>query len=207
MNLYLAMLIGLVIGSIPSAFLIVKRLQGIDITSEGSKNMGAMNSYESTGSRKIGIFVLLADVAKGAIAVLLISLLPDVTYTDMAVGGLWAVIGHNFSIFMGLKGGRGLATTVGVFLVLNPIPVILWLLLWLTAFYVIKRHIHIANAIATVATPIMVFSTPDKLLDIAAFMPITDHLQFKILVTAVCIVILIRHIKPLMEYVKAEENS
>jgi glycerol-3-phosphate acyltransferase PlsY len=207
MNLYFAMLIGLVIGSIPSAFLIVKRLHGVDILSEGSKNMGAMNSYESTGSRKIGVFVLIADVAKGAIAVLLISLLPDVSYSDMAVGGLWAVIGHNFSIFMGLKGGRGLATTVGVFLVLNPIPVILWLLLWLTAYYVIKRHIHIANAIATVATPIMVFSTPDKLLDIAAFMPITDHMQFKILVTAVCIVILIRHIKPLMEYVKESENS
>lgn len=201
------MIIGLVIGSIPSAVLIVKRMNGTDIMKEGSKNMGAMNSYESTGSRKIGALVLLADAAKGAVTILLISLLPDASYTDMAVGGLWAVIGHNFSIFMGLKGGRGLATTTGVFLVLNPLPVILWCLLWLTGYYVIKRHVHIANAIATVAAPVMIFSTPDKLLDIFAFMPITDHMQFKILVTLICVVILIRHIKPLKEFAQASTES
>lgn len=207
MNVFLAILIGFILGSIPSAYLIVRYLFGIDITKNGSGNIGAMNSYETTGKRYIGVTVFLADLAKGAAAVFVTNLLPGVEYFHLGLAGLWAVIAHNYSIFMGFKGGRGLATAVGVFGMLNPFPIILWCILWLTGYYAIRRNIHVANSIASVGLPIMVFSTPDKLLDLFAIIPIESYLQFKIIVTAICIVILARHIQPLKELFKNDENK
>jgi glycerol-3-phosphate acyltransferase PlsY len=207
MIVFLAILIGFLTGSIPSAYLLIKHLYGFDITSSGSGNVGAMNSYETTGKRYVGVVVFLADVAKGAAAVLLTSLIPGVEYFHLGLAGLWAVIGHNFSIFMAFKGGRGLAAAVGVFAVLNPLPIILWCILWLTGYYVIRRNVHVANAIASVGLPIMAFSTPDKLLDLFSVIPIESHLQFKLIISAICIVILIRHIKPLKELFNSDENN
>ncbi len=207
MNVLLAIIIGFLLGSIPTAYLLVKHLYGFDITGSGSGNVGAMNSYETTGKRSVGIVVFLADVAKGASAVLLTSIIPDIEYFHLGLAGLWAVIGHNFSIFMAFKGGRGLATAVGVFAVLNPFPIILWCILWLTGYYVIRRNIHVANSIASVGLPIMAFSTPDKLLDLFSLVPIESHLQFKIIITAICAVILIRHIQPLRELFKSDNAN
>lgn len=108
------------LGSIPSGLLLGKAY-GIDVRKEGSGNIGATNLYRTVG-RKVGLLTLLCDCLKGFIPVLLVKLsaLP-VEYAAWV--GLAAFCGHVFSLFLRFKGGRGVATALGVFLALAPVAV------------------------------------------------------------------------------------
>jgi glycerol-3-phosphate acyltransferase PlsY len=104
------------LGSIPSAYLIARLVAGVDITQVGDGNVGAKNTYQSVGW-PAGLAVGLADVAKGAASVGMARHLnmPDgIVY----LVGACAVAGHDFSLYLGLRGGQGMATMVGVFGVL-----------------------------------------------------------------------------------------
>jgi glycerol-3-phosphate acyltransferase PlsY len=110
------------LGSISFAVLIVRAVTGKDIRAEGSGNAGATNVLRGHG-KKLALLVALLDVAKGAAAVLLMRL---VTADPMwaAAAGLAAVLGHVFPILYGFRGGKGVATAVGAFLVLAPLAVL-----------------------------------------------------------------------------------
>jgi glycerol-3-phosphate acyltransferase PlsY len=115
------------LGSIPTGLLLGK-LYGIDVRSEGSGNIGATNLYRTVG-RKVGILTLLGDCLKGLIPVLLVKnsgLPPEYA----AWVGLAAFCGHVFSLFLAFKGGKGVATALGVFLALSPLAVLIALLLF-----------------------------------------------------------------------------
>lgn len=115
------------LGSIPTGLLLGK-LYGIDVRSEGSGNIGATNLYRTVG-RKVGILTLLGDCLKGLIPVLLVKnsgLPPEYA----AWVGLAAFCGHVFSLFLAFKGGKGVATALGVFLALSPLAVLFALLLF-----------------------------------------------------------------------------
>ena len=114
--------IAYLIGSIPSAYLAGRLMKGIDIRSEGDRNPGAGNAYRSIGPRA-GMAVAVADVGKGAIAVLVARGTVGTPGVEM-MAGLVVVIGHNWPVFLQLRGGRGAAATVGVFFMLMPIPAI-----------------------------------------------------------------------------------
>ena len=130
-----ALLLAYLLGCVPSAWLAGKWVKGIDIRRHGSGNMGATNVFRVLGPGP-GVAVLLADIAKGALAVLLIPrLIPlgDAPWTDTpwvgyGLGALWwpcflglaAVLGHTYTVFLGFKGGKGVATSLGVFLALAP---------------------------------------------------------------------------------------
>ena len=117
-----AMMMAYAVGSIPSAYLAGRLLKGKDIREEGDQNPGAGNAYRTMGP-KVGIAVGAVDIGKGAIAVLIAIGLVGGTGVGMAAGAV-AVVGHNWPIFLRLRGGRGAATTVGVFIALIPIPAI-----------------------------------------------------------------------------------
>lgn len=119
------------IGSIPTALLIGKLFYGIDIREHGSFNPGATNSIRVLGKRA-GLFVLIIDVAKGAVSAALPFLLQvdvDPLYT-----GLIAVFGHCFPIFAGFRGGKAIATTAGTLLIANPA---LFVITYITFIFVI----------------------------------------------------------------------
>ena len=200
----LAVVLGYLIGAIPSAFLIIKLFAKKDILSEGTGNAGAMNCYEVTGKKYIGIMVFLADLLKGILAVFIGSLISHGDFLIIGITAVWAVIGHNFNVFFGLKGGRGLATTTGIFFALNPYPVIAWVLVWLASYYIIQKNVHIANAVACLGAPIMMFSTNNQLISLMNIQHIPDLFQLKILVTVLSFVILLRHIQPLKELVNTK---
>ena len=115
-----AIVMAYLIGSIPSAYVIGRLLKGKDIREEGDRNPGAGNAYRTIGPRA-GLAVGAADIAKGSVAVLLTRGLTGSTGAEMTAGAV-AVMGHNWSIFTQLRGGRGAASTVGVFIALMPIP-------------------------------------------------------------------------------------
>lgn len=121
LSLLLLALGAYVAGSIPSGYLICKVLLGIDIRTLGSGNPGTANVYRSVGPRA-GLGTLVLDVAKGAIPVVLTKHFVTQDVSVLLVCGVAAIAGHFWMVFLRFKGGKGVATSAGVFLVLMPKP-------------------------------------------------------------------------------------
>ena len=117
----LAIIIGYLLGSIPFAYIAGRLIKGVDIRQVGGRNMGALNAMREIGTAA-GIAVLIADMAKGLIAVLIAQWL-GLPLIFLFIVGLAAVVGHNWPISLGFKGGRGAATAIGVLFALAPYPV------------------------------------------------------------------------------------
>ncbi len=206
MLILLILVISYLIGTIPSSFIIVKIFDKKNIFESGTGNPGAMNSYEVTGRKSIGFLVLIADLLKGILAAYISFLLAKNDIKLLMVGLIWVVIGHNYNIFFSGKGGRGLATAAGTFGILNPMFVVSWLISWLLGYFVIQKNVHIANAIALLGGPILVFSTPSELFQITEILHVSQIFTLKIAYTIVCFIILLRHIKPLKELAGIKEK-
>ena len=138
------------LGSISFAVLIVRLTTGTDIRAEGSGNAGATNVLRSYG-RKLAILVALLDVGKGAAAVLLMRL---VTADPLwgAAAGLAAVLGHVFPVFYGFRGGKGVATVVGAFLVLAPLALLSCLAVFVLVV-ALTRYVSLGSVISMVLLP------------------------------------------------------
>jgi len=146
------------VGSIPTAFIFGKAIKGIDIRKFGSGNVGATNALRVLG-KKVGITVLILDILKGVIPILLVQIVvsrvnisPDI-FRIMA--GVSCICGHNWTIFLNFKGGKGIATTLGVLIglalktpglgVILLLVVLFWLLLF--ALFRIVSLASIASAL------------------------------------------------------------
>lgn len=139
------LILAYLLGSIPFSLLIGRRVKGIDLRQHGSGNLGASNVYRTLGPGWGG-FCLLLDVAKGVAAVLVMTMvvggqavgesLPLRLTPDMyrILAGIVAIFGHSVSPFAGFGGGKGIATTFGVFLVLEPFPVLFAFAVFLAVF-------------------------------------------------------------------------
>jgi glycerol-3-phosphate acyltransferase PlsY len=141
---WLIILIGYLLGSVPTAYIAGRILKGKDIRQMGDKNAGAANAYRELGSRA-GIIVGVIDAAKGAV-VILIAQASHMSQTVVMITGAAAVIGHNWPVFLGFRGGRGESTTIGILLTLVTQPM---LILAGPAILVllIKRNVIIASAV------------------------------------------------------------
>lgn len=144
------------IGSIPTAYIIVKLKSNKDITKEGSGNVGTLNSLMVTGSKAVGAVVLVLDVLKGLVPVYIMLYLMQADYFAVMICSCGIILGHNYPVWLRFKGGRGLAPGAGIFLILNYYIIIGWLLTWLVVF-AFKRKVLIANTIATFALPVYIF--------------------------------------------------
>ena len=120
MLLALSIIIAYLLGSIPTAYIAGRLTRGEDIRKLGGGNMGAANAARELGL-KVGIIVLAVDIAKGAGAVLIAKAL-DVPQIWVFLAGFAAVVGHCWPVWLKFRGGKGAATTVGVFLALAPLP-------------------------------------------------------------------------------------
>ncbi|MBX3043457.1 MAG: glycerol-3-phosphate acyltransferase [Candidatus Kapabacteria bacterium] len=207
MELLLSIVVSYLIGTIPSSYIIVKLFGKKDIFEHGSGNPGALNSFETTGSRAIGISVLILDLVKGVAAAILAYYLSGGFYIPFMAGLVWVIIGNNYNIFFGGKGGRGLAVAAGAFGAVSPYFVVTWLVMWLAGYYIVRKNVHIANGIALIGAMILVFSTPDAMYELFSFFPVTDYLALKITFSLGCFVILIRHFKPLRELAQSDNKE
>ncbi len=118
-------ILGYLIGSIPSAYIIGKLAKGIDIRKVGDGNVGGANAFREVGAIA-GLTVIIADILKGVVTILIAQAL-DLNQTAVFVAGFACVIGHIYPVFLGFKGGRGEATTGGILLVLIPVPALILL--------------------------------------------------------------------------------
>ena len=114
-----SILVGYMLGSIPSAFIVAKLRKGIDIREVGRGNMGAVNVMREVGMWE-GALVAVVDVGKGAAAIIFGQAL-GVSQPWLLVAGGAAVLGHSFPVYIGFRGGQGVATVIGVVLVLSPV--------------------------------------------------------------------------------------
>ena len=143
------------LGAVPFGIIIAKAAQK-DLTKSGSGNQGAANAFRTLGA-KGGALVLLADLLKGTVACLLayVSLVPGFALAPTkAILGLLAVLGHNYSIFRGFKGGKGIATTCGVVLALNPKVACLAALVWL-AMIALTKYPSVGSLSAVTSMPLL----------------------------------------------------
>jgi len=136
-NFIISIVAAYLLGSIPFSYIFGK-LQGIDIRQHGSGNVGATNALRVLGS-KIGVITLLLDMGKGFVAVQLARILmPGVFEGYYVIIALVAITGHIFTLFLGFKGGKGVATSAGVFINLLPLPCLLTLIVFVIVVAISK---------------------------------------------------------------------
>lgn len=205
MNYLISIFLGYFFGSIPSAYLIVKFSHNKNITISGSGNVGALNSYEVTNSKLIGIIVFILDFIKGLIPVLVVNFFIDDQFNLLVNTALFVVLGHCFSIFLKFKGGRGLSTAAGALISIAPSIFVVWGIIWIVS-YIYKRHIHFANSAASLLTAILAFTAKKALIKFT-FPYAGSNLEFSIYISLIMLIIISKHYQPLKEYFSPVNNS
>lgn len=191
------------LGSIPTAYIFGRLLKGIDIRKHGSGNVGATNALRVLGKGP-GIIVLILDMLKGLVAVVLLgglvsakqSLLPAEIICILF--GIICVCGHNWTIFLGFKGGKGVSTTLGVllglsvelhgFIIIFGLSILTWLIVFL-----IVRIVSIASVVTGISLPIFML----------LFKQSTVVVSLGILL---CILIVVRHRSNISRFFRGEEK-
>jgi glycerol-3-phosphate acyltransferase PlsY len=159
MHIYLIVAgVAYLLGSIPFGFLLVLLFRKQDIRAQGSGNIGATNVVRS-GARGLGALTFLLDTGKGAASVLLAEYLARnagaVTLQNAAIlAGFWAMVGHIFPVWLRFKGGKGVATALGVFLALSLWAAVAALGLFLIVF-LLTRYVSLASIFAAIALPFL----------------------------------------------------
>ncbi len=150
MRILLILTIAYLIGSIPSGYLIVRAKEGGDVRETGSGGTGATNVSRNAG-KGAGILTLVLDVIKGVFVVFLAGILSDglFPYADwtIAFAGMLAILGHIFPVWLRFRGGKGVATALGVFLMLAPIVVVVALVIFAITF-ALTRYVSLASVVA-----------------------------------------------------------
>lgn len=205
MEYLLSSLIGYLLGSFPTAYIFLQKTKGLDITQEGSGNVGAMNSFEVSNSKFVGISVLFIDLLKGGASVLIPILVFGNVFIYPAIGLLFAVFSHCYNPWIFFKGGRGLATAAGGAAIIFPYLLAVWVILWVL-FYVMRKDILLANIAATILSVLVLFGTYRIAFNFAFPKPA----GVDILLTAsssILIIIFIKHIEPLKELIQKQKNK
>jgi glycerol-3-phosphate acyltransferase PlsY len=200
-------IVGYLIGSIPSAYIITKLKTGVDLRKEGSRNIGAMNAYEVTGKKSIGSLVLAADFLKGLLPVVVFELMGLSSALLVLMPAL--VLGHCYPVWLRFHGGRGLATAAGALLLVIPTAVIVWLLVYMLTKRVVNQ-VHIGATAATIAVGLLLWLLPASSIESAtfSFSGLSNSIEpLKISISALILVILSRHVEPLLAYFREPSEA
>lgn len=197
MLIALSFIICYLIGSIPTSFLIAKYLKGIDIREHGSGNVGATNTARVVGKLP-GLLVLAIDILKGLVCVMLVAKLfigfginIDPAIYALMLGSM-AIIGHIWTVFLGFKGGKGIATSSGVFIGVAPKIFLAALVIWIIVF-AWKRYVSLASIISAISIPVM--------LAVMSYPP-----SFVVITSVVCGITVYRHYPNIKRLVRGEEH-
>lgn len=146
-------LFGYLLGSVPTGVLLTKFFSKVDPRKVGSKNIGATNIFRTAG-KALGILTLVGDVLKGMIPIG-IAIQWGVSDLWIAIAGLSAFLGHIFPIFLGFKGGKGVATALGVYVMISPIAVLIEFLLFAGMVWR-WRYISLGSISCATTIPILI---------------------------------------------------
>lgn len=152
LHFVLGFVLGHLCGSVPSGLWLVQAFHGIDIRNYGSKNIGTTNVFRTVGP-KTAVLVLLADAFKGIVAVALMNYFFQSPLLNV-VTALGALLGHNYSVFLGFKGGKGVATALGLLVFLMPKVAVGSFLVWLV-LVLLTRFVSLGSIVAAICTPVL----------------------------------------------------
>ena len=152
MPLFLACVASYLIGSIPNGLIFGKLFWGVDLREHGSHNIGATNAWRTLGKGP-GFLIFFLDFLKGVCGVYLGSL-TDSSPASLVLGGLMAIVGHSCSLFLRFKGGKGVATGLGVIAMLMPKTTILIFLLWFLLVY-FTGYVSLGSVVAASFVPFL----------------------------------------------------
>jgi glycerol-3-phosphate acyltransferase PlsY len=210
--LAIIVILSYLVGSIPNSIIISKAVSGIDIRNHGSGNAGGTNVMRVLGW-KYGLFVIFLDALKGAIAVVIVSRLfygplpfqnvspfDDFTLVQI-IAGMSAVIGHIWTVFAGFKGGKGIATALGMLLTLITIDMLIAVGIF-TLVVLISRYVSLGSIIAAISVPATLFIRENLFhVDIPGY---STLFPFIIGVTAL---VIFTHRKNLVRIINGNENK
>lgn len=196
-HLILVVVISYFLGTIPFALIITKVSTGKNPGSEGSGNYGALNTYEITNKKTLGLLVFLCDAIKGGLAVCFAYFIIFPKFFYAIIAALFVVLGHDYNFFLRFKGGRGLATALGSVLVFNPLIAIIWIGLWVLFYRIVKQDILFANKLASLVSPIAIISAPDYIFYFLNYNFFVGVLEYKIFSIVLCMLIFAAHFRNL----------
>ena len=198
MFLFLIIFLAYLIGSIPTAVWVGRKFHGIDVREHGSKNAGATNTFRVLG-RKSGWIVLIIDVAKGLLA----AILPLLFETDYSENQLLffqlstsfvCIIGHVYPVFAQFRGGKGVATSLGIIIGLNPFSAGISLLIFLIVFLA-SRYVSLGAIITSIAYPF-----------ISYFIVKEDAKSMIVFTVLIGVLIVLSHRKNIKRLINGEES-
>ena len=178
MTLFILICAAYLIGAIPTGLLLTRLLGGEDIRKAGSGNIGATNVYRVAG-RKLGLITLVGDCLKGVIPVVAAQQLFHISGGSLALIAIAAFIGHCFPVYLGFKGGKGVATALGIFLVLSPLSILGALLVFILVLWK-WRYISLASISAAAVIPFLV-------------LPIAQSLSLFVATLVIALLVIWRH--------------
>jgi acyl phosphate:glycerol-3-phosphate acyltransferase len=155
MTALLAAVIAYLIGGIPFGYLLVRMQTGEDVRSKGSGNIGATNVLRTTG-RAAAVATLVLDIAKGCVAVWLAGKLTHDSAAAMSLAALAVMAGHAYPVYLKFRGGKAVASFIGAFLVLTPVPLLATLALFVIVVAA-TRHISLGSIVAAGSLPLAVY--------------------------------------------------
>jgi glycerol-3-phosphate acyltransferase PlsY len=200
MNESILVIFAYLIGSIPTSVWISKYVFNIDIRNYGSGNAGATNTFRVLGS-KWGSFVMLVDVSKGVLATSLYILIPfylshELARTNfMIILGLTAVVGHIFPIWAEFKGGKGVATLLGMTIAIQPMVALLCLVVFAFTL-IITRFVSLSSMLAGVAFMVLIL-----------FIFNERETMYRLFAIIVALMVIITHQKNIGRLLKGTENK
>lgn len=194
--------ISYLIGSFPTSIIVSRLFFGYDIRDKGSGNAGGTNAFRVMGW-KVGVFVMLVDIAKGILATYYASQIKidhlawDHVYIQM-LAGTFAIIGHIWTAFAGFRGGKGVGTATGMLIVLYPISVVICFVVFLVVL-VLSRYVSLSSLSAAVTLPLALI-----FLNVA----FDSALSPPLLILAVCVTLLIifTHRSNIQRLINGNEN-
>ncbi|CAM3158950.1 glycerol-3-phosphate 1-O-acyltransferase PlsY [Sporolactobacillus spathodeae] len=153
MLIILSIILSYLIGAVSFSYLITKKIKKIDIRKTGSGNAGATNTQRILGTGP-AIGVLFLDILKGIVCILIARFLLAVPDWAVVFSGFAAILGHDFPVYYGFKGGKGVATTIGVFFMIMPIEALIAGLVTL-AVIALTRYVSLGSLIFLLLTPVL----------------------------------------------------
>ena len=191
MSVLIAVVIGYLLGSVSFSYIIAKKVAGIDIRQHGSGNAGATNTLRVLGKGP-GILVLLLDAGKGILAVLAAQWISG-SDLAMALAGVAAILGHNWPIFFGFRGGKGIATAIGVIATLSFFAFI-WAVLATVLVIFLTRYVSLGSLVFLTLMPILMYFHDDPL-------------SFIMIALIVAILGYVRHRENIVRLIQGKENK
>lgn len=185
------LIISYLVGSIPTAYLIGRLWAGVDIRQLGSGNVGATNVIRTIGTYP-GIIVLIIDIFKGVGPVLLAHLLFKQQIIELAAGFI-AIAGHTWTVFLRFKGGKGVATSLGVFIALAPWPVVIIVAVFIL-IVALTRYVALGSIIGAAILPFLIWV-------------IEGNPLLTLVATIVACLILIRHLANIKRIIAGTEHK